>query len=200
MPPAAVTSARRGNRAGGRSADWYRLDPAQWRDLLADPLTVASYHAKVYRRAPGLCWPWLGAISGSGHARLRAGTRATGTGRPPSRVVAAHVFGWQLSRGPLRPGADGRLPVIRHRCDFPACLNPVHWLTGTTADNSADYHDRAGDPCSPLMDLRGARGRATAIRDAVLASLAAGDVPEQTEHAIWRAVAAGSRGQQERLF
>jgi hypothetical protein len=33
-----------------------------------------------------------------------------------SRVVTAHVYGWQLALGPIdaRPGED---PVIWHRCD-----------------------------------------------------------------------------------
>src|SRR5258708_37903426 len=75
-----------------------RLPPGVWVSLLADPETVAAYYRHVHRRAPGLDWPWLGPISDSGSAKLRV-PRRTG-----SRVIAAPVLGYQLSRGLLRPG------------------------------------------------------------------------------------------------
>lgn len=125
-----------GSPVTARSREWLRLTPADWRPLLADDATVVRYHARVYRREPGSCWPWLGAISDTGHPRLRAGGRVQGG--LASRVVSALAFGWQLSRGPLWPRPGGRLPVIRHRCDFAACMNPAHWLAGSQAENVAD--------------------------------------------------------------
>lgn len=181
-----------------RRADWYRLTAAEWRVLLADDATIARYHAKVYRGEPGLCWPWLGAISDTGHPRFRAGTRAPEG--PGSRVVSALVFGWQLSRGPLRPGPGGRLPVIRHRCDFGACCNPSHWQLGSHAQNAGDYWARLLDPLSPLNDVRGPAGRGRAIRDAILAGLRAGVSPEEIGRAIQRAEERGMRGRQDRLW
>jgi hypothetical protein len=86
------------------TAEWdrlYRLPPDLWRALLADPETTEGYHSKVYCW-PG-CWYWLGPISSSGHGRLRCGTRALNPERPETRVVASHVYGFQLSRGLLRP-------------------------------------------------------------------------------------------------
>src|SRR5215472_18898587 len=112
---AARLSARQRDRA-------VRLPPSAWARLLADAPTVAAYHARVHRRGPGEHWFWLGPISDTGGAKLRI-RAAMGGG-----VIAAPVLGWQLSRGPLRPGQDGRLPVIRHTCDESACCNPSHWV------------------------------------------------------------------------
>jgi hypothetical protein len=87
-------------------AEWdrlYRLPAGLWRAFLADPATIERYHSKVYRRPGPGCWYWLGAISTVGHGRLRCGTRALEPERPGTRVVASHVYGFQLSRGLLRP-------------------------------------------------------------------------------------------------
>ena len=48
----------------------------------------------------------------------------------------------------------------RHRgdsCDEPSCHNPLHWLSGTTADNVADFMARGSVAGSPLTDRRGPR-------------------------------------------
>jgi hypothetical protein len=114
-----------------------------WRAFLADPTTIERYHCKVYRRPGPGCWYWLSAISSAGHGRLRCGTRALEPERPGTRVVASHVYGFQLSRGLLRPDpATGLLPVIRHRCDEASCHRPSHWVTGSAADNAADFTAR----------------------------------------------------------
>ena len=199
MVAARSTSWRMGiaPRAGARQRDAaVRLPSSVWISLLGDPETVASYYRNVFRRGPGEDWPWLGPISGSGSAKLRA-PRHMGQG---SRVIAAPVLGYQLSRGLLRPGPDGRLPVIRHTCDESACTNPSHWVLGAKADNSADYEARRHDPFSPLADLRGPAGRARAIRDAILAAQSRGTSPEAVDHAIRTAMDAGMPGVQDALF
>jgi hypothetical protein len=179
----------------------YRLPAAPWRAFLADPATIERYHSKVYRRPGPGCWYWLGAISSAGHGRLRSGTRALEPERSAARVVASHVYGFQLSRGLLRPDpATGLLPVIRHRCDEASCHRPSHWVTGPAADNVADFTARGKVPGSPLTDRRGAAGRAIAIRGAILAGLDRGDSPARIEAAIWSAGAAGVPGGQARLF
>ncbi len=46
--------------------------------------------------------------------------------RPATRVVTSYVYGFQFSRGLLRPDpATGLLPVIRHRCDEAICPPPL---------------------------------------------------------------------------
>jgi hypothetical protein len=197
-------AASRRAAARGGPGEWerlYRLPADLWRAVLADPETIERYHSKVYRRGGAGCWYWLGAISSTGHGRLRCGTRAADPDRPATRVVASHVYGFQLSRGLLRPApGTGLLPVIRHRCDEASCHRPSHWVTGTTADNTADYLARGRTPGSPLTDRRGPAGRAIAIRGAILAALTRGDSPARIESVIWSASAAGIPGGQEPLF
>jgi len=115
-------------------------------------------------------------------------------------VIAAPVLGWQLSRGLLRPGRDGRLPVIRHTCDESACCNPSHWVLGTKKDNAADYAARRKDPFSPLADRRGPAGRARAIRDAILHAQAQGADGTTVDQAIKHVMDAGLPGVQGQLF
>ncbi|MFJ4851683.1 hypothetical protein [Streptomyces sp. NPDC088733] len=168
-------------------------EPVPWAQLAADDATVARYSERVYRRAPDACWWWLGAISDTGHGKFRAGARAAGT----SRVVSAHVLGWIVEHGVDTLGAG---LVVRHRCDEGACQNPTHWVAGARADNIADYYARRGRLGGPLADVRGAAGRAVAVRDAILAALPGG--PEAVEAAIAVALAAGhpSGAQQDPLW
>jgi len=78
--------------------------------------------------------------------------------------VSAHALGWQLSHGVAQPFA-GEMPVIRHACDNASCQRPACLLAGTAAENAADYQARRWRTGSPLADIRGARGRAVAVRD-----------------------------------
>lgn len=155
-------------------------DPARavpWEQLAVDEETVARYEAKVYRGpGPTPCHWWLGAISDSGHGKFRAGSRRTGT----SRVVTAHVLGWAIHHGTdaLRNGA-----VVRHTCDESSCQNPGHWLTGERLQNIVDFQARRGLSGHALADVRGAAGRAVAVREAILAA-AGGDVAAAIEAAL----------------
>lgn len=154
-----------------------------WRMLLTDAGTRRRYTARVHRRGPDQCWYWLGAISSTGHGKLRASSRACGV----SRVVTAHVYGYQFHNGPLeaKPGDD---PVISHRCDEASCQNPAHWRLGTRAENSVEYVERRRWAGGPLSDVRGAQGRALAVRDAILTARSSG---ADIEAAIAAALAEG---------
>ncbi|SDQ03189.1 hypothetical protein [Thermostaphylospora chromogena] len=156
---------------------------AVWEALLTDVETRLRYRARVYQRGPDECWYWLGAISSTGHGKFRASSAARGL----SRVVTAHVYGYQLAYGALhaRPGED---PVISHRCDEASCQNPRHWRLGTRAENSIEYAERRRRLGGPLADVRGAHGRAVAVRDAILAARRSGS---DIEEAIAAALAAG---------
>jgi hypothetical protein len=115
-------------------------------------------------------------------------------------MVASHVYGFQLSRGLLRPDpATGLLPVIRHRCDEVSCHRPSHWVTGCTADSVADFTARGKVPGSPLTD-RGARPGARSRSGARSSPVWTGVTRQQIEAAIWSASAAGVPGGQARLF
>ncbi|MFL0028509.1 hypothetical protein ACJBCE_36915 [Streptomyces sp. NBUL23] len=154
--------------------------PVPWAALAADAATVERYRAKVYDRGPDQCAYWLGAISSSGHGKLRAGSRSTKT----SRVVTVHVLGFVIANGPLAPGA-----VVRHRCDESSCQQPTHWMSGERLDNIRDYYARSHRAGHALGDVRGPDGRAVAIRDAILKAQATG---ADVEAAIAAAIAAGN--------
>ena len=78
------------------------VPPDLWAALLDDAKSRARVHEQVYRRGPGRCHYWLGALSSSGHGRVRLGVRAAGARRPVSIVVTPHVYLYQESRGLLR--------------------------------------------------------------------------------------------------
>jgi hypothetical protein len=199
-PPAL---ARRAVPRGWPAGEWDQLGRVPrdlWEALAADAEARARYYRKAYWRGPGQCAYFLGALSSGGHGSFRAGTRRAAADRPATLVVPAHVYGYVLSRGVPRPDpVTGRLPVIRHRCDEPSCQAAGHLAAGTPAENARDYLARRRDPYSPLTDRRGPRGRAVAIRNAILAALADGGGPGEVEAAIRAASAAGIPGAQEML-
>jgi hypothetical protein len=178
-----------------------RLPRDLWEALAADDEARARYFGKVYWRGPGRCSYYIGALSSGGYGRFRAGTRRVVADRPASLVVPAHVYGYVISRGvPAADPVTGWLPVIRHRCDEPSCQAAAHLVAGSPAENAMDYLARRRDPYSPLSDRRGPRGRAAAIRGAILAALAEGAGLGEIEAAIERASSAGIPGAQQALF
>ena len=179
-----------GGRAAGDGGQLGRIPPDVWATLLDDAKARARVHQKVYRRGPGQCHYWLGALSSSGHGRVRLGVRAASAVRPAGVVVAAHVYLYQESRGLLRPLPDGSYPLVRHRCGEPSCLNPIHLAAGTAA-GTVGAAIAARGAAGPAADIRGAQGRAMAIRDAIVGAIAAGATPGEIDVAIEAAAAAG---------
>jgi hypothetical protein len=178
---------------GGTAGDLGKLggiSPDLWVALLDDAKSRARVHEKVYRRGPGQCHYWLGALSSSGHGRVRLRVRSASTLRPASVVVAAHVYLYQESRGLLRPLPDGSYPLVRHRCSEPSCLNPIHLAAGTAAGNASGVIAARG-VTGPVADIRGAQGRAISIRNTIVKSIATGATPGEIEMAIEAAAAAG---------
>jgi hypothetical protein len=179
-----------GSRAAGDGGQPGQIPPDLWAALLDDAKARARVHEKVYRRGPGQCHYWLGALTSSGHGRVRLSARTTTGPRPASVVVAPHLYLYQESRGLLRPLPDGSYPVIRHRCGEPSCLNPIHLAAGPAA-GSAVGAIAARHPAGPAADSRGAQGRAIAIRDAIMGAIAASAAPGEIEVVIEAAAAAG---------
>jgi hypothetical protein len=173
-----------GGPGRGRSG---AVPSAVWEQLLDHAPTRRRYTARVYRRGDDQCAYWLGAISSTGHGKIKAGRS---TGAPV--VVTAHVYGWQAARGLIRP-RPGEDPVIAHRCDESSCQNPAHWELIERTANGADYRARRHRAEGPLADVRGAEGRAVAIREAIQTTLAAGGTAHDVEAAITTASAAGLR-------
>jgi hypothetical protein len=177
-------SAMARGRAVGDGGQLGPIPPDVWAALLDDAKARARVQEKVYRRGPGQCHYWLGALSSSGHGRVRLGVRTASA--PAGVMVAPHVYLYQESRGLLRPLPDGSYPLIRHRCGEPSCLNPIHLAAGNAAGPIA-----ARGTTGPAADTRGPQGRAIAIRNAILGAIARGVTPGEIEMAIEAVAAAG---------
>jgi hypothetical protein len=182
-PGPAAQLALQGVPEAGRPRGRAGTIPSQiWQQLLDRPGTRDRYHAKIHRRGAGDCWYWLGAISSTGHGKFKA-TRAGGG----MLVVTAHVYGYQLAHGLIRP-RPGEDPVIGHLCDEASCQNPAHWELVERRDNDLDYHARRHRSRGPLADQRGPQGRAVALRTAITTALHDG---HDVDAAITTAIDAG---------
>lgn len=85
------------------------------------------------------CTLWFGAMNNGG--RPSAGQPRTdidyGCLTFNGEVKAAHVWTWEDENGPVPEGL-----VIRHKCDFPPCINLDHLVIGTQGDNNRDREAR----------------------------------------------------------
>lgn len=75
---------------------------------------------------PGVCNPWTGGFFDSGYPRFSLSDAKRTS-------VRAHRYGYRLVKGSIPP----RL-LVCHTCDWHPCMNPMHWILGTSAFNSAD--------------------------------------------------------------
>jgi len=69
------------------------------------------------------CWVWQGAVGSDGYGRLRR----------RGKTYSAHRYAYELFKSPIPEGL-----CVMHRCDVPLCVNPVHLVVGTKADNTKD--------------------------------------------------------------
>ena len=167
-----------------------RVPERRWRSWLDDPIVVMRFETKRYKRSNGLCWPWIGAVSSTGHGSFRAASLPG-----PSRrgTVPAHLFAYQLAYGVIpRLGWSGvEDAVICHQCDFAGCTNPTHMRLGTQTINRAEYLARRMNLAGPLADVRGAPGRTRAIAAAIRIGLEKHEGAATIERRIHAAELAG---------
>lgn len=95
----------------------------------------ALFWSKVDVRSDAVCWPWA------------AGKNAKGYGRFCDDY--AHRVAYRLWNG-VDPGPA----MVCHRCDNPACCNPVHLFLGDAAVNNAD-RTRKGRTRAPSGERHG---------------------------------------------
>jgi hypothetical protein len=167
-----------------------RVPQKRSQSWLDDPVVVARFEAKRYKRAHGLCWVWIGGVSSTGHGSFRA---ASLSGPIRRGTVPAHLFAYQLAHGVIpRLGWSGAEDaVICHQCDFAGCTNPAHMRLGTNSTNRAEYIARRKNVASPLADVRGAAGRTRAIAAAIRTGLANDEDTDSIEKRIRAAEIAG---------
>lgn len=97
------------------------------------PLEI-RYWAKVDKRGPDECWPWVAYRHGAGYGRINRGPAKAGQ-------VFAHRVSWEIHYGSIPDGL-----YVLHRCDNPPCQNPAHLFVGTTADNMRDKVAKGRQP------------------------------------------------------
>jgi hypothetical protein len=96
------------------------------------------FWAKVDRRGPDECWPWLGSRHGDGYGEISV----------DGKLRPAHVVAYELKTGAKIPtGIDGC-----HKCDHPWCCNPDHVFPGTRAENMADCRAKGRDSKPPVHE------------------------------------------------
>lgn len=110
------------------------------------------------------CMWWIGAVSGRGHGRFWIQTLPDGR----DHVMIAHRYGYALAYG---LEALQEAPGLAHSCDNPLCQNADHLSPSSNFDNTWEWSVRRHRVHGPLRDLRGAYGRALAVRDALRAGL-----------------------------
>ena len=154
------------------------------------------YVQKVGQRGPDECWPWLAALTKSGHAQFWWPLN-DGTGR---RASLAHRYGWTHLNGPIPDEAvidhtchDPRTCVGGVACPHRRCQNPAHWtLVAPTVNTAPDRrrtpadltHCKHGHEFTPdntrvrLRDGRERRSCLTCERDRAAAKSTVARSPE----------------------
>lgn len=82
--------------------------------------------------AEGPCWEFRGGRNAGGYGMLAVGKYRDGSSKRSVPMLAprAAYTAWV---GEIPEGM-----VVRHRCDNPPCINPIHLVLGTHGDNSED--------------------------------------------------------------
>ena len=93
---------------------------------------VTRFWAKVDRRGPTECWPWLGAVQSKGYGTISRGKRHEGT------ALAHHVAHEIQSGKKLRRGQ-----TIDHTCVNQICMNDAHYDVCSRVENSIRRNARA---------------------------------------------------------
>ncbi len=75
----------------------------------------------------GDCWEWQGYLDSDGYGQFYT----------PTKTYNAHRYSYELFVKRVPEGL-----VVRHKCDYPACVNPNHLEAGTQKDNMQDCSKR----------------------------------------------------------
>jgi hypothetical protein len=105
--------------------------------------TCAFWHGLDRGAGPDACWPWRGNRTRDGYGNV---PDSLADGRRTSAHRRAYRLHYEVDPGPL---------YVLHRCDNPACANPVHLFLGTQKDNMLDAFLKG----RPIVSAPGAANR-----------------------------------------
>jgi hypothetical protein len=88
------------------------------------PSIEDRFWAKVDKRGPNDCWPWVGGRKDGGYGSFSIADRQQG----------AHRVSFFLAHGRWPE------PCCLHVCDWPPCVNPAHLFEGSIRDNALDMY------------------------------------------------------------
>lgn len=87
------------------------------------PIWWDRFWRNVDKRGPRECWNWT-ASTRRGYGRLRIGS---------GKQASAHRLVMEAEFGSIPPGC-----IVRHSCDNPLCVNPLHLSIGMPLENMND--------------------------------------------------------------
>ena len=86
------------------------------------------------------CVEFTGLIASNGYGRGQVQVGPQTHPHPAVYEVGAHVAAFMNTWGPVPKGM-----IVRHTCDNPPCINPMHLQLGTQGDNMRDRYMRGRD-------------------------------------------------------
>lgn len=117
---------------------------------------LTRFWAKVDKGEPDTCWNWTAA---------RSRKMGYGVFGLCGKTYRAHRISWLIHHGYM---PDSKLDVC-HKCDNPACVNPLHLFLGTRTDNMQDCARKGRT--SRVPRIVGTETRSAKLNDAAVAHL-----------------------------